>query len=120
MDVSSGQRSGPWILPASRSAGDDVCGDPNGCRPAALRLADYQDGIAVYVAGRTVHLMRLSDRRDVTIRVPGVGPVHAQLEPSGLFYSYSPAGSLGRGRIAFVPLADVLARFGRRDLSFVD
>jgi hypothetical protein len=111
VDVSSGQRSGPWILPAARSAGDDVCGDPSGCRAAALRLADYQDGIAVYVAGRTVHLLRLSDRRDATIRAPGVGPVHAQLEPSGLFYSYSPAGSPGRSRVALVPLASLLAGF---------
>jgi hypothetical protein len=111
VDLSSGQRSGPWILPASRSAGDDVCADPGGCRLAALRLADFQDGIAVYVAGRTVHLLRLTDRRDVAIRAPGVGPVHAQLEPSGLLYSYSPAASPGRGRVAFVPMSAVLARF---------
>jgi hypothetical protein len=105
VDLASGQRSGPWLLPAARSAGDDVCADPSGCHPAALRLADYQNGVAVYVAGRVVHLLRLADRRDVTIRAPGVGPVHAQLEPSGLFYSYSPAVSPGRGRVAFVPAA---------------
>jgi hypothetical protein len=103
VDVSSGMRSGSWSLPASRSAGDDVCGDPSGCRLAALRLADYQDGLAVYVVGHAVHLLRLSDRLDSAIRVPGVGPVHAQLEPSGLFYSYSPVAS--RGRVVFVPLA---------------
>jgi len=105
IDLSSAQRSGPWTLTASRSAGDDPCGDPNGCRLAALRLADYQNGVAVYVAGRAVHLLRLSDRRDVAIRAPGVGAVHAQLEASGLFYSYSPAANPGRGRVAFVPLA---------------
>jgi hypothetical protein len=105
VDLSSGQRSDPWILPATRSTGDDVCGDPSGCRPATLRLADYQNGIAVYVLGRVVHLLRLADRRDAAIRAPGVGPVHAQLEPSGLFYSYSPAATPARGRVAFVPLA---------------
>src|SRR5207244_7726194 len=94
-----GRRSGPWSLPASKSAGDDVCADPSGCSLAALRLADYQDGIAVYVVGRAVHLLRLSDRRDVTIRAPGVGPVHAQLEPSGLFYSSRPAGRPAPGRV---------------------
>lgn len=104
IDLSSGLRSGPWLLPAAKSAGDEVCGDPSGCRPAALRLADYQNGVAVYVLGRVVHLLRLSDRRDVAIRVPGVGPVHAQLEPPGLFYSYSPAGNPSRGRVAFVRL----------------
>jgi hypothetical protein len=111
VDLTAGRRSGPWILPAAKSAGDDVCGDPGGCRPSALRLADYQGGIAVYVVGRAVHLLRLSDRRDVTIRAPGVGPVHAQLEPSGLFYSSGRAASPGRGQVAFVPLADVLGRF---------
>jgi hypothetical protein len=104
VDLSSGQRSGPWILPAARSAGDDVCGDPGGCRPAALRLADYRGGIAVYVLGRVVHLLRLADRSDVAIRAPGAGPVHAQLEPSGLFYSYSPVGNPSRGRVVFVRL----------------
>ena len=74
----------------------------------------------MYIAGRTVHLLRLSDRRDATIRAPGVGPVHAQLEPSGLFYSYSPAASPGRGRVALVPLASLLAGFPRADMSFVD
>jgi hypothetical protein len=104
VDLSSGLRSGPWLLPAAKSAGDEVCGDPSGCRPAPLRLADYQNGVAVYVLGRVVHLLRLSDRRDVAIRAPGVGPVHAQLEPPGLFYSYSPAGNPSRGRVAFVRL----------------
>src|SRR5436309_5523468 len=74
VDLSSDRRSGPWILPAARSAGDDACADPSGCRLASLRLADFQSGIAVYVAGRTVHLLRLSDRRETAIRAPGVGP----------------------------------------------
>ena len=50
-------------------------------------------------------ILKCYEMRDVAIRAPGVGPVHAQLEPSGLFYSYSPAASPSRGRIAFVPLS---------------
>ncbi|TML57618.1 MAG: hypothetical protein E6G22_15315 [Actinobacteria bacterium] len=111
VDLSLGLRSGPWILPSSKSAADDVCAEPSGCRPAALRLADYQAGIAVYVVGHGVHLLRLSDKRDVTIAAPGLGPVHVQLEQSGLFYSYRPAPSPTRGRVAFMPMAAVLARF---------
>jgi hypothetical protein len=110
-NTADGRRSGPWALPPSTSSGDAVCGDPSGCPLAALRLEDFQSGIAVYVVGRDVHLLRLSDKRDVRIRAPGLGPVHAQLEPSGLFYSYRPAASPGRGRVAFVPMAAVLARF---------
>ena len=111
VDLASGRPSGPWRLPAAPSAGDGVCAEPSGCRTAALRLEDFQAGIAVYTLGGAVHLLRLSDGRDVAIRPPGLGPVHAQLEPSGLFYSYRAAGSPGRGRVAFMPLAAVLARF---------
>ena len=87
VDVSTGVRTGPWRLPGS----------------AALRLEDYRAGIAVYVLGRAVHLLRLAGEPNVTIRAPGPGPVHAQLGPSGLFYSYRAPG--GRGRVAFVPMA---------------
>jgi hypothetical protein len=111
-NLADGPRSGPWPLPPSSSSGDAVCGDPSGCRLPALRLEDFQSGIAVYVAGRDVHLLRLSDKRDVRIRAPGIGPVHAQLEAPGLFYSYRPAASPGRGRVTFMPMAAVLARFG--------
>jgi hypothetical protein len=110
-NAADGRQSGPWPLPASRSSGDAVCGDPSGCRLAALRLEDFQSGIAVYVVGRDVHLLRLADKRDVRIGAPGLGPVHAQLEPAGLFYSYRPAASPGRGRVAFMPMAAVLGRF---------
>jgi hypothetical protein len=109
---SDGRRSGPWPLPASKSSGDAVCGDPNGCKLPALRLEDFQSGIVVYVVGRDVHLLRLSDKKEVKIRASGLGPVHAQLEASGLFYSYRPSARPGRGRVAFMPMATVLARFG--------
>jgi hypothetical protein len=92
--VSDGRRSGPWTLPASRS----------------LRLEDFQSGLAVYVVGRDIHLLRLADK-DVRIRAPGTGPVRAQLEPAGLFYSYRPSASPRRGRVAFMPMAAVLSRF---------
>jgi len=111
-NIADGRPSGSLPLPPSTSSGGAVCGDPSGCRLAALRLEDFQSGIAVYVVGRDVHLLRLADKRDVRIRAPGLGPVHAQLEPSGLFYSYRPAASPGRGRVAFMPMAAVLARFG--------
>src|SRR5439155_20554993 len=46
--ISDGRRSGPWALPSAKS----------------LRLEDFQSGIAVYVVGRDVHLLRLADKRD--------------------------------------------------------
>jgi TolB protein len=67
------------------------------------RLDDVQNGLAVYVSGTDVHLLRLADGRDAVIHAPGPGPVLAQLEPIGLFYSYSVDDPSYPGRIAFVP-----------------
>jgi Tol biopolymer transport system component len=66
-------------------------------------LTDLQSGIAVLVAGTDIHLVRLSDGTKAVIHVPGGGPVLAQLEPSGLFYSYTDDDSKYPGRIVFVP-----------------
>jgi hypothetical protein len=92
-------------LPATKTAGDDPCGDPEGCLVPTLRLEDLHSGVAVYVLGRDVHLVDVATGRDRKIRVPGAGPVHAQLEPPGLYYSYRPAASRNRGRVKFIPMS---------------
>ena len=69
---------------------------------ADAQLVDVQDQIAVLVAGRDIHLLRLSDGRDTVVEAPGTGPVLAQLEPSGLFYSYESDDKSYPGRIEFV------------------
>jgi hypothetical protein len=109
----TGAKTQSWPLagPAA-SAGDGRCGDPEGCRTPALRLEDVQNGLAVYELGRSIHLLRLSDGRDVVFRTPAEGPVHAQLEAPGLFYSYRLSSSTMPGRVAFVPFATLLARLG--------
>ena len=66
-------------------------------------LEDVQDGIAVYVTTTSVHLLRLADGRDRSITPAGQGPIHAQLEAAGLFYSYSVGDESRPGRVAFVP-----------------
>jgi hypothetical protein len=75
--------------------------------PANATLEDVQDGVAVYVTSAQIHLLRLSDGRDAAITPPGAGPLHAQLEPAGLFYSYSVLDSDRPGRVAFVPSANL-------------
>ena len=71
---------------------------------AGPRLEDVQNGVAVYVSGLYVYVVRLSDGRSVALPTLGRNP-QAQLEAPGLFYSYTaPAGPL-MGRIAFVPFA---------------
>jgi hypothetical protein len=84
-----------WPLPAARSHGDDFCGSDL-CPLATLRLADLHGDLAVYVLGRELHVLRVTDGTDVVVRRPATGPVHAQLEAPGLSYS---AGS----RVFFIP-----------------
>jgi hypothetical protein len=69
------------------------------------RFEDVQSGIAVYIVERAVHLLRLSDGHDVVITKAKAGPVHAQLEPPGLFYST-------RNGVEFVPMATVRRALG--------
>jgi hypothetical protein len=69
-------------------------------------LRDLQSGLAVYVRGLKVHVVRLSNGRDLTIRATGGAPVDAQIDTSGLFYSYN------WGCVVFVPFATVLKRLG--------
>jgi hypothetical protein len=105
----SGALSASYRLPATRSSGEATCGDPQGCKTAALRLEDVQSGIAVCVLGTQIGLVRLSDGKRATIRVPGRTPVHAQLEPDGLYYSYSLTAR--SSRVAFLPFSGIARRF---------
>jgi hypothetical protein len=75
-------------------------------------LRDLQDGIAVYVAGVRVHLVRLTDGKRVTIVAPGHAPVDAQLEGPGLYYSYNLTSGSSHGRVVFLPTARLKALFG--------
>jgi Tol biopolymer transport system component len=75
---------------------------------APARVEDASGGFAVYVRGGAVHLVRLSDGRDVALYVPGQGAVvHARLEEPGLFYAYNKTHAKKPGRIAFVPAAEL-------------
>jgi hypothetical protein len=99
----TGVLAATYPLPAARTSGDATCGDPNGCKTPALRLEDVDSGIAVYVLGAQIHLVRLADGKTATIRPPGRTPVHAQLERDGLYYSYSLTAR--SSRVAFMPFA---------------
>jgi len=73
-------------------------------RGAKPRLRGLARGIAVYVAGTDVRLVRIAD--GMTARALH-GLVDAQLTPAGLFYSSSAGAG---GRVAFEPFAAVLRR----------
>jgi Tol biopolymer transport system component len=65
-------------------------------------LANSRDDIAAYTSGNTIHLLRLSDGRDITLALPGSGPpVGADLVNGGLVYSYNEPWSRTPGRIGY-------------------
>jgi Tol biopolymer transport system component len=75
--------------------------------PAGYELVDVDGGVAVSRRMDAVILMRLSDGASMRL-APGQGPVLADLEPPGLYYSYATGD--GGGRVVFVPRAEVLRR----------
>jgi hypothetical protein len=83
--------------------------------PAQAIPADAEQGLLVYTVGRVVHVLRLVDGRHKAFVAPVVrtrfvdpAPVLAQIEPSGIFYSYSVRRE---GRVRFVPFNEI--GFGR-------
>lgn len=81
-------------------------------RVAGGKLVDHHNGVAVCVERRVVHLVDVRTGRDVSIRPPGTGIVHAQIEGPGLVYSYTRRARGFAGRVTFVPTAKVRRLFG--------
>ena len=79
---------------------------------AGGKLVDVHGSVAVYLDGRVVHLVDLRTGRDVSIRPPGTGIVHAQIEGPGLVYSYTRRLRGFAGHVTFVPTAKVRRLFG--------
>jgi Tol biopolymer transport system component len=77
--------------------------------PAGYKLTDVDGGIAVFRHDRSILLLRLADARSMTLTPPR-GPVFAELEPPGLYYSYTAAD--GTGRVVLLPRADLERQLG--------
>ena len=75
-------------------------------------LHDLQNGLVVYLDGRKIRVLRLSDGKKLTFSPPGMGSVDAQIESSGLFYSYNYKGGRSPGRVVFVPFATLQKKLG--------
>jgi hypothetical protein len=75
-------------------------------------LLGIQGDLAAYATGGAIHLLRLSDGRDVALDLPGAAPwLDARLEPSGLFVTWNQMYRRRPGRMAFVPMPAVLRGF---------
>lgn len=70
------------------------------------KLKDVEGRLAVYVRGRTIHVLRLSDGRDRAY-ASVTGLVDVELVRSGLFYAYNERKGAKPGRVVFVPSADI-------------
>jgi len=82
--------------------------------PSRVISADVERGLLAYTVGKFVHVLRLADGHRTRFTAPVVGMrdvytayVLVQIEPSGLFYSYSVRRE---GRVRFVPINEI--RFG--------
>jgi hypothetical protein len=97
-DVETGERRAAYPL-------------ERGLGPVPVAEAPEQ-GIATVVIGVAMHLIRLSDGKDIVLDIDNqAGPSHAELEPSGLFYSWNEPHTEKAGRLAFVPWEQVVAAF---------
>ena len=81
-----------------------------GSRPFLL---DVQRDLVVYATGGAIHLLRLSDGRDLALDLPGAAPwLDARLEPAGLFVIWNKMYDRRPGRLAFVPMQAVRRAVG--------
>jgi hypothetical protein len=80
----------------------------------SVKLEDADDVFVVYVSGRQIYARRTLDRKDVVLALPRNVrmPLHAQIEPAGLYYSYNVAGKDTLGRVGFVARARLISAFG--------
>lgn len=71
----------------------------------SVTLLDVQGDLVAYATGGAIHLLRPSDGRDLALALPRAAPpLDAELEPTGLFVSWTRMFDHRPGRIAFVPL----------------
>jgi hypothetical protein len=76
-------------------------------------VEDAERGIASVVVGVAIHLIRLSDGKDLVLDIENqAGPSHAELEPAGLFYSWNEPYTRMPGRLAFAPWGQIVTAFG--------
>jgi TolB protein len=94
-DWQNGRRVRAWRLPFTRQR---------------WRFEDVGVGRALFVAGRSVHIVRLADGRRFALRVPGTSPVQAVATSRGLVHGYQAKTGTQRGRVALRPWREIRPR----------
>src|SRR5207237_2982137 len=78
-----------------------------GFGPAPV-LEDAEGDLVAYVVGIAVHVLRVSDGREMVIDTPNATePVFARFVPSGLFYSFNESYAKRPGRLVFVARSEL-------------
>jgi hypothetical protein len=100
-DATTGELLHSWPLPDISFGG--FCGLlPWQCGSPRLLLEGAARGLAVYLLDGKLHLLRLRDGADAVV----ADATAAQLDDSGLFYTYRTTGTWP-GRIRFVPFNEL-------------
>ncbi len=103
--LGSGLGPASWPVPRVATYGPaspapEIRGDGPPRVTPELTLESISSGYVVYVVHHGVHLVRLSDGRDVVVARLSAGAVHAQLQHSGLY--------IGAGHtVSFMPMAEL-------------
>ena len=101
LDLRRGRRTASW--PVRRGFGP------------APELEGARGDLAAYVVGAAVHVVRLSDGREIVIDNPNATePVFARFVPSGLFYSFNESYDRRPGRLVHVARMELERAFTGR------
>ena len=101
LDLRSGRRTASW--PVRRGFGP------------APEIEDAAGDLLAYVVGATVHILRLSDGREIVIDNPNATePVFARFVASGLFYSFNESYDKRPGRLVYVARMELERAFTGR------
>jgi hypothetical protein len=96
-DRDNGARGGSWRL--------------SGAPRAPRNLQDMGLGAVAWTEQRCVYALRLADGRQTLVAQAELGPVHVQIEPSGLYYSERVRSTAAGGRVVFMPPEELYERF---------
>jgi hypothetical protein len=74
-----------------------------------LQLESLRNNLVVYVSNGRIRIRRTTDGREAVVALPSSAgpPLHAEIESTGLFYSYNRVGSRLPGRAGFIPMAAI-------------
>jgi len=95
-------------------SGRRIAAEQLGSGNTPVQLEDADGAFVVYVSNRQIHVRRTLDRKDVVLALPrDIGtPLHAEIEPTGLYYSYNIRGTGALGRVGFVGRSRLVRAFG--------